>query len=68
MCHLVVDMITLYLYQRGFRSNYYRWVHHGETFLKEEGGTTSSSAVEVIPNPMTDMVMDSYAPITLPLL
>ena len=43
--YLDVDTIKLHLYQRGFRSNYYRWVHHGETFLEDDGAATPSSDV-----------------------
>jgi len=59
--YLDVDMIKLHLHQRGFRPNYYRWVHHGETFLEDDGDATSSSNAQVIPNSMRDMVMDAYA-------
>jgi len=43
-------------------------VHHSETLLEEEGATTTSCNAEVIPNPMTDMVMDAYAPMASMLL
>jgi len=62
--YLDVDTVKLHLYQRGFRANYYRWVHHGEPFDKDEGGGTSLSTVEVVGNPMTEMVMAAYAPMT----
>jgi len=66
--YLDVDTIKLHLYQRGFSANYYRWVHHGETFLEEDEAATSSSTAQVIPNPMRDMVMDACAPTTSMLL
>ena len=56
--------MKLHLYQRGFRANYYRWVHRGEPFDEDEGGGTSSSTVEVVANPMVEMVKDAYAPVT----
>uniref|UniRef100_A0A7C9EW89 Transposase-associated domain-containing protein n=1 Tax=Opuntia streptacantha TaxID=393608 RepID=A0A7C9EW89_OPUST len=63
-----VDTIKLHLYQRGFQPNYYRWIHHGEPFPDEEGACASSSNVEVVVNPMREMVMDAYTPITSLLL
>jgi len=60
--YLDVDTIKLHLYQRGFRANYYRWVHHGEHFIEEDEAATSSSTAQVIPIPLRDMVMDAYAP------
>ena len=62
--YLDVDTVKLHLYQRGFRANYYRWVHHGEPFDEDEGGGTSSSTIEVLANLMIEMVMDAYAPVT----
>ena len=62
--YLDVDTIKLHLYQRGFRANYYRWVHHGEPFEEEEQVGTSSSTIEVLANLMIEMVMDAYAPVT----
>ena len=63
-----VDTIKLHLYQRGFQPNYYRWIHHGEPFPDEEGACASSSNVEVVVNPMREMVMDAYTPVTSLLL
>ena len=39
-------------------------MHYGELFEEEEGAGTSSSTVKVIANPMREMVMDAYAPLT----
>ena len=30
--YLDVDTVKLHLYKQGFRTNYYKWVCHGETF------------------------------------
>jgi len=60
--YLDVDTIKLHLYQWGFQAHYYRWVHHGEPFLDEEGAYSLSSNVEVTVNPMCDMVMYAYTP------
>ena len=57
-------MVNLHLCQRGFRPNYYRWVYNGEPFLAKEGATASSSNLEVILNPMRDMVTNIHAPLT----
>jgi len=61
--NLDVDTVKLHLYQRGFRPNYYRWVHHGEALLEDDAAATSSCNPQVTPNPMRDMVMDAYAPV-----
>ena len=57
-----MDILKLHLYQRGFQAHYYSGVHHGEPFLDEEGAGTSSSTIQVMENPMPNMVMDVYAP------
>jgi len=56
-----VDTVKLHLYQRGFVAHYYRWVHHGEPFLEDEGAGTSSPTIQVMENPMRDMVVDAFA-------
>ena len=57
-----VDTVKLHLYQRGFVAHYYRWVHHGKPFLEDEGAGTSSPTIQVMENPMQDMVVDAFAP------
>jgi len=39
-------------------------VHHGEPFDDDEGGGTSLSTVEVVANPMIEMVTDAYTRVT----
>ena len=43
-------------------------MHHGETFLEDDGAATSSSNAQIIPNPMRYMVMDAYEPASSALL
>ena len=59
--YLDVDTVKLHLYKQGFRTNYYKWVCHGETF---DGVSHPSTLInlEVEVNPMRDMVLDAYAP------
>ena len=59
--YLDVDTVKLHLYKQGFRSNYYKWVCHGETFDGVSHPRTSIN-LEVKVNPMRDMVLDAYAP------
>jgi len=37
-------------------------VHHGEPFLEDEGAGTSSPTIQVMENPMRDMIVDAFAP------
>uniref|UniRef100_A0A7C9D1T7 Transposase-associated domain-containing protein n=1 Tax=Opuntia streptacantha TaxID=393608 RepID=A0A7C9D1T7_OPUST len=60
-----VDTIKFHLFQRGFQPNYYMWVHHGEPFPDEQGACPSSPNVEIVTNPMRDMVMNAYTPATV---
>ena len=61
-----VDTVKLRLYQRGFVAHYYRWVHHGEPFLEDEGAGTSSPTIQVVENHMRDMIVDAFAPTRSP--
>ena len=65
--YLNVDTVKLHLYQRGFVANYYMWVHHREPFLEDKGAGTSSLTIQVVENPMRDMVVDAFAPTRSPL-
>ena len=59
--YLDVDTVKLHFYKQGFRTNYYKWVCHGETFDGVSHPRTSIN-LEVKVNPMRDMVLDAYAP------
>ena len=60
-CYLDVDTVKLHLYKQGFRTNYYKWVCHGEVF-DGVSHPSSSSNLEVEVNPIRNMVFDAYIP------